>query len=88
MDNEELKTRLDDILQRMQAIEAGLQQMRDAEMQRAERRAQRAAQILDLAIEHEITPETVLQGYLAGRWKRRRGDIYPPARDVRNGQNA
>jgi hypothetical protein len=76
MDNEELKARLDDILQRTQAIEDGLQQLRDAERQRRERWSERAATILDLAIEHEITPETVLQGYLAGRWKRRRGDIY------------
>jgi DNA-binding protein H-NS len=75
MDNEELRSRLEDILQRMEAIEAGLRQMRDAEAERAERRQERAARILDLAIQHEITPETVLQGYLAGRWKRRRGDV-------------
>jgi hypothetical protein len=32
-----------------------------------------------IARENETTPETVLQGYLAGRWKRRHGDIYRPA---------
>jgi hypothetical protein len=32
-----------------------------------------------IAVENETTPETVLQGYLAGRWKRRHGDIYRPA---------
>jgi hypothetical protein len=79
MDNEELKTRLDDILQRTQAIEDGLQQLRDEERQRRERWSERAARVLDLAIEHEITPETVLQGYLSGRWKRRSGNIYPTA---------
>jgi hypothetical protein len=44
-----------------------------------EREARREADIVRLAIEHEITPETVLQGYLGHRWKRRNGDIYRAA---------
>ena len=44
-----------------------------------EREAKREADILRLAEAHEITPETVLQGYLGHRWKRRNGDIYRSA---------
>jgi hypothetical protein len=44
-----------------------------------EREAKREADILRLAEAHEVTPETVLQGYLSGRWKRRHGDIYRAA---------
>jgi hypothetical protein len=44
-----------------------------------EREAKREADILRLAEAHEVTPETVLQGYLGHRWKRRDGDIYRAA---------
>jgi hypothetical protein len=44
-----------------------------------EREAKREADILRLAEANEVTPETVLQGFLSGRWKRRHGDIYRAA---------
>lgn len=47
-----------------------------------EREARREADILRLAIEHETTPDTVVQGYLGHRWKRRNGDIYRAAAAV------
>jgi hypothetical protein len=44
-----------------------------------EQEVRREADILRLAELHEITPETVLQGYLSGRWKRRHGNVYRAA---------
>jgi hypothetical protein len=41
-----------------------------------EREVKREADILRLAEQDGVTPETILQGYLSGRWKRRHGDIY------------
>jgi hypothetical protein len=44
-----------------------------------EREAVREANILRAAEFSHVTPETALQGYLSGRWKRRHGDIYRAA---------
>lgn len=44
-----------------------------------EREVKREADILRLAEQDGVTPETILQGYLSGRWKRRHGDIYSVA---------
>ncbi|HEX3451273.1 MAG TPA: hypothetical protein VHS97_23670 [Isosphaeraceae bacterium] len=44
-----------------------------------EREVKREADILRLAEVNETTPETILQGHLSNRWKRRDGDIYRAA---------
>jgi hypothetical protein len=44
-----------------------------------EREVKREAEILRLAEINEVTPETILQGHLSNRWKRRNGDIYRAA---------
>jgi hypothetical protein len=41
-----------------------------------EREVRFEADLLRIAQANDITPETVLQGYLGHRWKRRNGDIY------------
>jgi hypothetical protein len=41
-----------------------------------EREVKREADLLRLAEQNEVTPETILQGYLSGRWKRRHGNVY------------
>jgi hypothetical protein len=47
--------------------------------QLAEAQALREARIREVVERNEVTPETALQGYLSGRWKRRHGDIYRAA---------
>jgi hypothetical protein len=44
-----------------------------------EREAKREADILRLAEINEVTPDTIVQGHLSNRWKRRDGDIYRAA---------
>jgi hypothetical protein len=44
-----------------------------------EREVKREAEILRLAEINETTPDTILQGHLSNRWKRRDGDIYRAA---------
>jgi hypothetical protein len=44
-----------------------------------EREVKREADILRLAEINETTPDTILQGHLSNRWKRRDGDIYRAA---------
>jgi hypothetical protein len=47
----------------------------------------REAAALTIAISDLVTPETVVQGFLSHRWKRRDGDIFTPSvpAPVRNG---
>jgi hypothetical protein len=85
LDNDELVAQLEDIkatLNRVTDLLCGQIRITDAvdkvtaagDVER--RRAKFETQILEIAEANEVTPETALQGYLSGRWKRRHGDIY------------
>jgi hypothetical protein len=72
----EVTAALAGITERLGSLELILRQRRDDLDWTRGLTAERAASVLSEAERRGVTPETVMQGYLAGRWKRRRGDGY------------
>lgn len=84
MHNAELKAKLDQVIEALEAIEAALALLIERhidEQERAEARqialelVQRA-RALPRAADWPWTPNTISQGFLAGRWLRRDGTSY------------
>lgn len=80
MDNAELKARLDAVIETLQNIETALTilaERRLDEQDRIELAQERVRQLTGRAsIGWPWTAETATQGFLAGRWLRRDGDVY------------
>lgn len=79
--NQELATAIAELIETLEGIEealADLSDLREAARERELERRQRA--VAPGANENwPWTPETSVQGFLAGRWLRRDGNVYGPA---------
>lgn len=80
MDNPALRERIDRVIDALEGIEAALEMVLEEQERAHEREIARGlVRFAPRATAWPWTPNTVTQGFLAGRWLRRDGDVYTGA---------